>query len=73
MFERILLSTDFSEQAEVAYPWAAKMASIEDGRVHCALPANYEPGSELDRVITARIDEVAARAALRARLSAAAP
>lgn len=33
MFERILLSTDFSEQAEVAYPWAAKMASIEDGRI----------------------------------------
>lgn len=33
MFERILLSTDFSEQAEVAYPWAAKMASIEDGSI----------------------------------------
>ena len=33
MFERILLSTDFSEQAEVAYPWAAKMASIESGSI----------------------------------------
>ena len=44
-------------------------ALIDDGRVHCAVPANYGPGSELDRIIKARIDEVAARAALHARLN----
>jgi len=33
MFSRILLSTDFSEQAEIAYPWAAKMAACDGGKV----------------------------------------
>jgi len=37
---------------------------IADGRVHCALPANYSEGAELDLVIKAAIDAVAARAAL---------
>ena len=37
---------------------------IKDGRVHCAVPAIYTDGSELDRVIKANINAVAARAAL---------
>lgn len=32
-----------------------------DGRVHCAVPANYSDGSELDQIIKAQIDAVAAR------------
>jgi phosphoserine phosphatase len=32
-----------------------------DGRVHCAVAANYSEGSELDRIIKAQIDAVAAR------------
>jgi hypothetical protein len=37
---------------------------IKDGRVHCAVPAIYTDGSELDRVIKANINAIAARAAL---------
>lgn len=37
---------------------------IKDGRVHCAVPAIYTHGSELDRIIKANINAVAARAAL---------
>lgn len=37
---------------------------IEDGRVHCAAPAIYTDGSELDRIIRANIAVVAARSAL---------
>ncbi|MAK82396.1 HAD family hydrolase [Phenylobacterium sp.] len=37
---------------------------ISDGRVHCALPANYSADGELDRVIKAAIDAVSARSAL---------
>ena len=33
MFARILLATDFSDQAENAYPWAAQMARASDGVV----------------------------------------
>lgn len=33
MFRRVLLATDFSQQAEVAYPWAARLASSNDGCV----------------------------------------
>ncbi|MDR0578119.1 MAG: haloacid dehalogenase-like hydrolase [Candidatus Accumulibacter sp.] len=33
----------------------------KDGRVHAVLPANYTEGSELDRIIKARIDLVASR------------
>jgi len=33
MFRRVLLATDFSPQAEAAYPWAARLASIDDGVV----------------------------------------
>lgn len=38
---------------------------IDDGRVHCIAPANYCRGSELDNIIKANIDVVAARAALK--------
>ena len=41
---------------------------IDEGRVHCAVPANYRAGGEVERTIKARIDEVAARAVLRAQL-----
>lgn len=37
---------------------------IKDGRVHCAVPAIYTEGSDLDRIIKANINAVAARAAL---------
>lgn len=37
---------------------------IKDGRVHCVVPAIYTDGSDLDRIIKANINAVAARAAL---------
>lgn len=36
----------------------------DEGRVHAVVPANYTEGSELDKIIKARIDEVVARHAL---------
>ncbi len=36
----------------------------DEGRVHAVVPANYTEGSELDKIIKAQIDEVAARHAL---------
>ena len=36
----------------------------DEGRVHAVVPANYAEGSELDKIIKGRIDEVAARHAL---------
>jgi len=33
MFSRILLATDFSEQAEQAYPWAARLALSNKGKI----------------------------------------
>ncbi|MBB3641333.1 haloacid dehalogenase-like hydrolase [Variovorax atrisoli] len=37
---------------------------LDDGRVHSVVAANYTDGSALDKIIKARIDEVAARYAL---------
>ncbi len=37
---------------------------INDGRVHCVAPAIYTDGSDLDRIIKANINVVAARASL---------
>ncbi len=37
---------------------------LKDGRVHCVARAIYTKGSDLDRIVKRRIDEVAARAAL---------
>ena len=37
---------------------------LDDGRVHAVVPANYAEGSELDKIIKARIDEVSAKHAL---------
>ncbi|PCJ54168.1 MAG: stress response protein [Planctomycetota bacterium] len=34
MFSRILLTTDFSTQAEHAYPWAAQLATSNGGMIH---------------------------------------
>lgn len=36
----------------------------KDGRVHCVVPAVYTDGSELDRIVKANIDTVAARGTL---------
>jgi len=44
-----------------------------DGRVHCAVSANYTDGSELDKVIKANIDAVAACAGLASLLAEEAP
>ena len=33
MFSRILLATDFSEHSKQAYPWAARLATTNDGKV----------------------------------------
>jgi phosphoserine phosphatase len=44
-----------------------------DGRVHCAVPANYTEGSELDKIIKANIDAIAARAGLTSLLAEEAP
>lgn len=45
---------------------------IEDGRVHCAVPADYNAGSELDRRVLAVLDLIAARAAVTAPFDASA-
>lgn len=37
---------------------------LKDGRVHCVVPANYKDGADLDRLIKAQIDAVAARHAI---------
>ena len=39
---------------------------LADGRVHCVAPAVYSEGSELDRVVKAQIEAVAARSAIEA-------
>lgn len=44
-----------------------------DGRVHCAVPANYSEGGELDKIIKANIDAVASRATLSTILHQEAP
>jgi len=43
---------------------------LKDGRVHAVVPATYTDGSALDKIIKARIDEVAARYALDGLLKA---
>ncbi len=37
---------------------------LEDGRVHCVAPANYADESQLDKIVKARISEIAARESL---------
>lgn len=44
-----------------------------EGRVHCVVPAIYCEGSELDRIVKASIDAIAARASLSDLLSEDAP
>ncbi|MCZ8320389.1 MAG: HAD family hydrolase [Novosphingobium sp.] len=39
---------------------------LAEGRVHCVAPANYADGGELDKIVKAQIDAVAARAAIEA-------
>lgn len=34
---------------------------LKDGRVHCVVPATYTDGSDIDRIVKANIDTVAAR------------
>ena len=52
----------FKPRTKGAQEEAAKYLS--DGRVHAVAPATYTEGSELDRMIKANVDVVAARAAL---------
>ena len=42
---------------------------VTDERVHCITPANYREGSELDKLVKAQIDFVAAREALARQLT----
>lgn len=44
-----------------------------DGRVHCAVPANYCEGGELDKIIKANVDAVASRASLASAMHQEAP
>jgi len=44
-----------------------------DGRVHCAVPAIYTDGRELDKIIKSNIDAVASRAKLGSHLTEEAP
>ncbi len=37
---------------------------LKDGRVHCVVPADYSDGDEIDRIVKAYIDTVAARGTL---------
>ena len=37
---------------------------LKDGRVHCAVPANYAEGGRLDEIVKANIGRVAARSTL---------
>ena len=46
---------------------------LKDGRVHCAVPAIYTKGSELDRIVKATVDSVAARAGLSRLLAGEGP
>lgn len=39
---------------------------VTDGRVHCVAPASYSEGGELDKIVKAQIDVVAAKAAIEA-------
>jgi len=39
---------------------------VRDGRVHCAVPANYSDGSKIDRIVKAQIDFIVARSAIEA-------
>ena len=50
---------------------ARKAASkyLTDSRVHCIAPADYTDGSEIDGIIKANIDVIAARHVLQARLA----
>lgn len=52
---------------------ARKAASkyLTDSRVHCIAPADYTDGSEIDGIIKANIDVIAARHVLQARLAEA--
>lgn len=52
---------------------ARKAASkyLTDSRVHCIAPADYTEGSEIDGIIKANIDVIAARHVLNARLAEA--
>ena len=43
---------------------------LNDGRIHCVAPADYQDGSELDKIVKAHIDYVAAREALTRQLAA---
>ena len=43
---------------------------LNDGRIHCVAPADYQDGSELDKIVKAHIDYLAAREALTRQLTA---
>lgn len=76
MFSRILLATDFSEHSEQAYPWAARLASSNQGVVvlvhvlegdlvaNAPLFAGYMQTDALDLGLYRQEFEKAARAAL---------
>ena len=44
---------------------------LNDGRIHCVAPADYQDGSELDKIVKAHIDYVAAREARARQLAMA--
>jgi hypothetical protein len=54
-------------------PKVPALGHHNDDRVHCAVPAIYTDGSELDTIIKANIDVVVARAGLSAVLHQEAP
>lgn len=41
---------------------------LKEGRVHCAIPANYSEGTQMDEIVKANIERVAARTALLLKL-----
>ena len=41
---------------------------LRDGRVHCVLPASYVEGGQIDEIVKANIDRIAARSTLLAKL-----
>jgi hypothetical protein len=50
--------------------WNKAAKYLNDGRVHVAVPAIYTEGAALDKIIKARIEEIAARYALDGLLKA---
>ena len=61
----------FLREEEVIEPKSPKKQAdqlLKDGRVHCALPADYSEGKKLEEMVFAKLKEIAARESLLRKL-----